>query len=158
MREFVMSMPTLFHHGHYFRVTTDDRCAPAAKPVWAAPLSQPGKYLALLDSSGEQVAMVEDPATLAPDSRAALEEELRRRYLTAFVRRIVEIDPQHGTTYFMVETDRGERNFVVQQLQDNAVWFGETRLLLVDVDGNRFEVANVKDLDTESQALIRKTL
>jgi hypothetical protein len=121
-------------------------------------LSQPGRYLALLDSSGEPLTMVEDPAALAPESRTALEEELRRRYLTAFVSRILEVDPQHGATYFTVETDRGERKFVVQQLQDNAVWFGTTRLLLVDVDGNRFEVPDVNNLDMASQALIRKTL
>ena len=148
----------LFHHGHYFGVGTAERTCLSAKPVWAAPLSYPGRYLSLLDEAGEEIAMVDDPKTLSAESRTALEEELHRRYLTATIARIRQIDPQHGATYFTVETDRGDRTFVVQQLHDNAVWFSQTRLLLVDVDGNRFEIADVNRLDDASRALIRKTM
>ena len=64
----------LFHHGQYFRVSTSERTCLSAKPVWAAPLSRPGKYLALLDEAGEQIVMVEDPESLPAESQAALEK------------------------------------------------------------------------------------
>src|SRR5512146_2619039 len=76
---------TLFHRDHYFCATVEDRTYLTVKPVWAAPLSRPGAYLALLDEAGEEIALLPDVAVLAASSRAALQEELRRRYLTATI-------------------------------------------------------------------------
>jgi hypothetical protein len=53
-----------------------------------------------------------------------------------------------------VETDRGRRDFVTQNLQENALWFSCTHLLLLDVDGNRFEIPNLEGLDAKSRAVI----
>ncbi|HLV78858.1 MAG TPA: DUF1854 domain-containing protein [Chthonomonadaceae bacterium] len=124
------------------------------KPVWAAPVSRPGAYLALLDGKGEEIALLPDPGVLSPENAAILEAELRLRYLTALVTAIVHARQEYGATYWSVETDRGPRDFVTQSLQENAQWFSETHLLLLDVDGNRFEITDVTALDARSQAII----
>ena len=68
------------------RLTVGDECSyPTVKPAWAAPLSRPNTYLALLDGKGDEIVTVADPAELPKASREAVEEELRRRYLTATV-------------------------------------------------------------------------
>ena len=59
------------------------------KPAWAAPLSRPKQYLSLLDGKGNEIVMLKDPATLPPDSWEAVQQELRRRYMTAQVKEIV---------------------------------------------------------------------
>ena len=84
------------------------------------------------------------PAVLPPESLAAAKEELRRRYLTATVRAITHAKQEFGATYWSVQTDRGDRDFVTQNLQENAVWLSPTHLLLLDVDGNRFEVTDTE--------------
>jgi hypothetical protein len=147
----------LFHDPpEVFRVTlSPERARLLARPTWAAPLSLPGQYLSLLDEKGDEIVMLKDLETLDQDSRAALELELRRRYLTAIIERINAIDPEHGATYFSVRTDRGDRDFVMQHLQDNALWFTPTHLLLIDVDGNRFEVPDLRQLDDKSRTLLR---
>jgi hypothetical protein len=128
------------------------------KPVWAAPLSYPDRYLALLDGKGEEIVMIPDPRELPPESREAVERELRLRYLTATITRIAYARQEYGATYWTVETDRGLREFVTQNLQENALWFSDTQLLLVDVDGNRFEIPDITALDVRSQALIHAIL
>jgi hypothetical protein len=147
----------LFHDPpEVFRVTLgtgQERLA--VKPVWAAPLSRPGRYLSLVNAKGEELAMIDDPGTLDKTSRAALHLELHRRYLTAIVERIDRIDPEHGTTYFAVQTDRGPRDFVMQHIHDNALWFSPTHVLLIDVDGNRFEIPATGKLDPRSINLLR---
>ena len=121
------------------RLTIDgDRSYHTVKPAWAAPLSRPGQYLALLDGKGAAIVTLPDPSVLPPDSLAAATEELRRRYLTATVRAIVHAKQEFGATYWSVQTDRGDRDFVTQNLQENAIWLSPTHLLLLDVDGNRF--------------------
>ncbi|HZT41343.1 MAG TPA: DUF1854 domain-containing protein [Chthonomonadaceae bacterium] len=124
------------------------------KPVWAAPVSRPGAYLALLDGKGEEIALLQDLNALSPENAAILQAELRQRYLTALVRSITHARQEYGATYWSVETDRGPRDFVTQSLQENAQWFSETHLLLLDVDGNRFEIPDVTALDARSQAII----
>ncbi|MBN9504106.1 MAG: hypothetical protein BGO01_16730 [Armatimonadetes bacterium 55-13] len=148
-----------YHPKDRLRMTVpNDRSYPTVKPAWSAPLSRPGKYLALLNGKGEEIATIVDPKELPDDSRTAVEEELRRRYLTATVHRVTHAKGEFGSTYWHVVTDRGERDFVTQSLQENAQWLGPTHLMLIDVDGNRFEIVDTKSLDEKSQAFIEAML
>ena len=132
----------------------DEKSYPTVKPVWSAPLSRPNTYLALLDGKGTEIAMLPDPKALPSDSWNAVQEELRRRYLTATVTAVESARVEFGATYWRVESDRGQREFVTQNLQENALWLSDTHLLLLDVDGNRFEIPSVAALDERSRALL----
>ncbi len=136
----------------------DEKSYHTVKPVWAAPLSRPNQYLALLDGKGDEIVTLADPALLPPDSLIAAQEELRRRYLTATVRAILHAKQEFGATYWSVATDRGDRDFVTQNLQENAVWLSPSHLLLLDVDGNRFEVTDTQALDAASRRYVETIL
>jgi hypothetical protein len=90
--------------------------------------------------------------------RQIINEELDRRYLTSTIESIKSVRNEFGTSYWEVETNRGEREFVVQNAAENAQWLGEHRLLLVDVDGNRFEIPALNQLDTKSMGLVEMVL
>jgi len=75
------------------------------KPVWAAPISRPNGYLALLDGKGEEIAMLPDPRALPADSWAAVQRELRQRNLTAIVTAVMSARQEFGATYWTVATD-----------------------------------------------------
>src|SRR5579871_1433300 len=136
----------------------EERSYPTVKPVWAAPLSRPNTYLSLLNGKGEEIVTLTDPGKLPPDSLEAVREELRRRYLTATVSTVLSAKFEYGATYWHVETDRGTRDFVTQNLQENAMWLSSVHLLLLDVDGNRFEIPDVNALDEKSRAYITTIL
>lgn len=136
----------------------DDRSYPTVKPAWSAPLSQPGKFLALLNGKGDEITTISDPGQLDDESRKAVMEEIHRRYLTATIHRITHAKAEFGAAYWHVVTDRGERDFVTQSLQENAQWLGPGHLLLIDVDGNRFEILDTAALDASSQVYIEALL
>ncbi|MES2460885.1 MAG: DUF1854 domain-containing protein [Armatimonadota bacterium] len=141
------------------RLTLGDRWSyPQVKLYQAAPLSQPGKYLSLQSGKGEEIALVENLADFTPAARAIVEEEIRRRYLTAKIETISEIRTEFGVTYWHVQTDRGPRDFVMQSLSESCVWLSDTHLLLVDVDGNRFEIADRSALDQGSKTRLASVL
>jgi len=141
------------------RLTVGDRLSyHTVKPVWASPLARPNHWLALLNGKGEEIVTIEDTAALPRHSWEAAQEELRRRYLTATVTRVISANFVFGSTYWHVESSRGEREFVTQSLQENALWLSPTHLMLLDVDGNRFEIPNVSALDEPSQTLIGRIL
>ncbi len=136
----------------------DDRSYLKVKVVRAAPLSNPDRYISFLDGKDEEICMVEDLDVLDEEARAIIKEELDRRYLTSRIEKIDSVRNEFGTSYWHVVTNRGEREFVVQNAAENAQWLGDHRLLLIDVDGNRFEVPDLNALDKKSSAYIEQVL
>jgi len=135
-----------------------DRSYHAVKLYQAAPLSRPGRYLSLQNGKGEEVVLVDALKDLIPESQSVVEEELRRRYLTARVTGIANVRTEFGVTYWHVETDRGTRDFVIQSLSESCQWFSDDHLLLTDVDGNRFEIASRSSLDPASRQRLEAVL
>lgn len=145
-----------FHHPKdRLRLTIDDnRSYPTAVPSWASPLSHPERYLSVLDAKGEEIVMLESAQDVPGESGEALREEIRRRYLTSRILVIEGAKVEFGATYWSVQTERGPRDFVAQSLQENAQWLSDTHLLLVDIDGNRFEIPDVNELDPRSKRFV----
>lgn len=93
---------------------------------------------------------------LEKENKEILEVELRRRYLTSQIVNIIEARTVFASTYWTVETERGLREFVTQSLHENAQWHTPTHLVLVDVDGNRYEIRDTRTLDEESRIVLAK--
>ena len=74
------------------------------------------------------------------------------------MQRLVSLKQEFGVTYWEAETDRGVRDFVVRDLQENCVWLSESHLLLIDVDGSRFEIPDRRLLDERSEQLLDSIL
>ena len=139
------------------RLETEDRCYLEVRPSWSAPVSQPGKFLSLLDGKDNEIMLLPDGLEgLDKEARKILENEVQKRYLIAQVLKILHAHSEFGSTYWTVETDRGKREFVTQSLQENAQWHGPNHLVLVDVDGNSFEIRDTTALDPDSQRLLQK--
>lgn len=127
-----------------------DYSYPSVKLYQASPLSAPGRYIVLHDGKGEEITMADTMADFAPESRTVAEDEIRRRYLTARVKAVTSIKIEFGITYWNVETDKGSRDFVVQSLSESCIWLSDRHILLIDVDGNRFEVLDRFAMDENS--------
>lgn len=141
------------------RLTTEDRSYVTVKPAWASPLTHPNLFLSLIDGKGKEITMVKHPEQeLSQENWELLKEELRKRYLNGVVHRVLAATTEFGATYWTVITDRGQKEFVTQSLQENAQWLGHDHLLLIDVDGNRFEIPDISKLDAESQKLVYNTV
>ena len=136
----------------------DDRSYLRVKVVRAAPLSHPDHYISFLDGKDEEICMVDDLKSLDQSARDLIAEELDRRYLTATIQSVSAIRNEYGTSYWEVQTHRGQREFVVQNVSENAQWLGDHRLLIIDVDGNRFEIPRLDELDKKSLGLVEQVV
>lgn len=76
----------------------DERSYIRVRPVQAAPVSHPDKYIAILDIKNEEVAFIEHLGDVDETSRQVIREELTRRYLKAFVTRVNSIQMEYGVT------------------------------------------------------------
>jgi hypothetical protein len=149
----------LFHQPAWsLRLTVGNVSFARVKVVRAAPLSLPDQFITFLDDRDQEICMVEHIGALPAASRAIAESELTARYLTSLIVVINDVRNEFGTSYWDVDTHRGHRDFVVQNIAENARWLSSNRLLLVDVDGNRFEIPAIDALDKRSAGLISQAV
>ena len=111
------------------------------------PLSAADRYLSLRDGKGNEIGILESLTDLRPDQATLLRHELERRYFTPVIERIRSLKEEFGYSYWLVDTDAGQRRFTVQSGKNNVTAVSDSRLLIVDVDGNRFFVDDYRRLD-----------
>lgn len=123
------------------------------RPAPVFPVSGVAEYMSFVDDKGRELVLLRDPGELDPESRQVLTEELSRTYFVPRITCIYEIDDAHGSARWEVDTDRGYRVFDVRDREDVRV-LASGRILLQDVDGNRFEIADLDELDERSRRLL----
>jgi Domain of unknown function (DUF1854) len=122
-----------------------------AKVVRAFPLANEHRWIAVLDGKNKEVCLIEDATVLDAESRRLVEEELQAHYRVATITRIHSVKNEYRTLYWDVDTDLGRRDFVLKFATDTILWLGPTELLLVDIDTNRFRIADYTRLDAHSR-------
>jgi hypothetical protein len=97
------------------------------------------------------MGVIVEPAKLDPDSRKIVEEEMHRRYVVPVVRRLLWIRERFEIVECKVETDRGVCQFSARNLRESVLHPHPGRYILTDVDGNRYDIPDIKALPLASQ-------
>ncbi len=144
-----------FKHGVTLRLTVDeDRSHLKVSVLRAFPLSEPSSFLSVRDGANEEVGMIVDPAGLSDENRKLVDEDLARRYFVPAVQRILSAKEHFGTVDWEIETDRGVCRLTTRNLGENVQRPAPGRIILSDVDGNRYDIRNIVELDLNSQQLL----
>ena len=121
----------------------------------AFPLTRPGRMVSIRDEQGEEVGVLDDVHALDPESRHILLDELERSYFMPRITDIVAVKEDLGVVSWEVETNRGPRTFDVRRVRQNVRRMGLRRLVIKDVDGNRYEIRDWQELPSAAQRLIQ---
>ena len=149
----------VFRNGGLTRMTLEgDQSWIKVSVARAFPLSDADHYFGFLDGSGKDIGMLHDPNALDSESRKIVGEEVERRYFVPMVEKVLKVREEFGTVIWTVETDRGEKEIMVRSLRDNLQELSTTRIMITDVDGNRFEFPDITKLDNKSQGIIMRNL
>jgi len=145
----------LSKHGVTLRLTIEDVCSYlTVSIVRAFPLSQPVRVFSFRDGHNKEIGLLMDPNGMDGESRALLERELDRRYLVPIVKRIRTARERFGTVDWQMDTDRGPCAFTTRNLGENVQRPSAGRIILNDVDGNRYDIRSIDQLDSTSQHLL----
>ena len=123
------------------------------EPVRTFPLTQPDQYISLLDAEKNELGLIEDIKQLKKVDRAILAEELEKCYFMPKITRIHALAGQFGVTQWEAETEVGSVSFDLRSRNDITLLDGG-RVLIKDIDGNRYEIVNYHQLDPRSIALL----
>jgi len=122
------------------------------------PLSDPYKWLAVLNKEDKEIGVLHDLHGLSSDEFACVEEELRRRYLIPEIKSILSRRDRFDMVEWTVETDRGRATFLTRQLHENVQRPIAGRIVIADVENNRYDIPDVDALDPESRRLLEERL
>ncbi|GAB4455549.1 MAG: hypothetical protein OHK0029_11910 [Armatimonadaceae bacterium] len=119
----------------------------------AFPFTRPDSYIGLRDGGDGEIGILATLDGLDPESRAIIDEELTRRYFIPRVIRVLDIREERGGMFFFsVETDKGNREFVIQGPRDSCQNLSANRMLVTDKDGLRYEFPDLSTLDAKTLA------
>ncbi len=122
------------------------------------PLFEPNEFASALDRKGNEIAMLLNLAELPPASRRVLEDHRQHYDLTCKILKINSLSHMYGSAFWDVETDKGRREFVIRGTTAHVRWLEDTRVLVTDVRGNRFEIPDLDKLDNRSNFLFHMIL
>jgi len=117
------------------------------------PWSEPHRHLSLRDDKEREVALIDDPAQLAPASRRALEDALAAAGFVLVVTRVAGVDEEVEIRHWSVETVHGPRTFQTH-LDDWPRTLPGGDLLIRDVGGDLYRLANPREMDRKSRELL----
>jgi hypothetical protein len=117
------------------------------------PWSEPGLHLSLRDDEDREVAIVDDPAELEPESRQALEQALAEAGFVLEVTRVLDIDEEVEIRQWTVETRQGRRSFQTH-LDDWPRALPNGGILIRDVAGDLYRLAAPLRMDKKSRELL----
>ncbi len=126
-------------------------------PVQAFPLSEPGRYISILNTAGREVLSLDSLAGLDAPVRATLEAELAERLFVPEILRIVNTPSEMEPSTWTVETDRGPVTFTVEG-EDSIHLRDHGRVSIVDSHGIRYEIRDARKLDAHSRRVLEPYL
>ena len=117
------------------------------------PWSEPRRHLSLRDDKEREIALIDDPALLAPESRRVLEDALAAAGFVLEVVRVLGVDEEVEIRHWTVETVNGPRTFQTH-LDDWPRMLPGGDLLIRDVAGDLYRLRNTSTMDRRSRELL----
>ncbi len=120
------------------------------------PLSMPYRYLSVREITenrepGEEIGVIEDVLQLPEDLRRTVCDELDTRYFTPDITQIIRLKDERGIVTMDAVTTSGKRRITAHSNTSSFIRLSDVRMLIVDVDGNRYNIPDMTKLDKKSR-------
>lgn len=144
--------------GTYRATIAADRSLLRAEFSRAFPLSDPEQYIEIVDGTGGSAGMMRSLRGMDSESAKCVAESLEQKYFVPAIQQIYEVREEWGNQFWSARTDRGDVEFFVKDPRKNVRVLPPSRVLITDVDNNRFEVLDLRQLDEESFQIIDRVI
>lgn len=118
------------------------------------PLSQRHHMVAVLDVEGNEIALIDDVSHFDNESRRVVKDELDRSYFMPRIEDITHAEERLGVLTIETKTNRGERTVQIRNARRSIRKLPNRRVVILDVDGNRYEVKDWMELPAYGRDLL----
>ena len=142
--------------GGFVSLDLDGKHYDRVKVVRLFPFSDADKYLSIreYEGDGKEIGIIEDLDLMSAEAKEVIKAQLTLCYFTPVISKIYSIKDEYGYAYFHVMTDKGECRFAINMGSNAVSKLSDTRLIIVDVDENRFEIRDVDALSQKEKRML----
>ena len=112
------------------------------------PLTNPEEFISIreADEKAKEIGMIEKLSALPREQQEMLQEQIKLRYFMPVITKVLDIKDEYGYAYWNVVTTFGSCRFTTQMSGDAVIHLSDSRLLVTDIDGNRYEIPDFYQL------------
>ena len=134
--------------GGFVKLTYKDTTYDRVGVYRTFPVTMPDEFISIREANekAREIGVIEKLSALDPEQAKMLKEQLDLRYFTPEIIKIFDIKTEYGYGYFHVMTTYGECRFTIHNGGSSVVSLTDTRIVINDLDGNRFEVPDIMKL------------
>ena len=106
------------------------------------PLTEPEEYISVreADEKAKEIGIIENLSQLEKDQQDMIREQIRLRYFMPVITKVLDIRDEYGYAYWNVTTNFGACRFTTRMSGDAVLLLGDARMMVTDIDGNRYEI------------------
>lgn len=109
------------------------------------------EYISVVGEENREIGLIYNIKDFDSDAEAVLKKEIERKYYSPIITEINSVKERYGFSYWKVKTEDGRQlSYTMQDTFRNIIHTGEDSAMLVDVDGNRYTIKSISDLDRNS--------
>lgn len=118
------------------------------------PITGLDKYISLLDSEGNEIAVIRNINDLMPESKAVVENCLKEYYMMPRITKFIRMSEKFKIWMWTAETDKGVCTFEIRNHLTAIKPLYDGRVLIKDANDNRYEIPDYNKLDKKSLKMI----
>jgi hypothetical protein len=126
-------------------------------PVRAFPIQAPDRGISMVLGDGKEVGWIDDIATLPPQVRELVQDELEGREFMPEILTVTSVSSFATPCTWYVRTDRGDTEFTLKGEEDIRR-IGATSLLVADNHGINFLIRDMYTIDKHTRKILDRFL
>lgn len=132
----------------FLSLTVGEEFYPRVQVVRMFPFSDKDRFISVrtTDEHSKEIGIVERLEELDQETVRMLEEQLTLHYFTPVIEKVLKIKDEYGFAYWNVVTNHGPCNFTIRMGGNSVIHLSDSRILIMDIDENRFEIPDVNKL------------
>lgn len=111
-------------------------------------------YLSIRTIDNKEIGMIRSLDDFPAETVKILEEQVHIRYFAPEITKVVSVKEEFGYAYWEAETTAGYCRFTVRGGGGNTKLITASRLLVNDVDGNRFVIPDLNGLSDKEYRMV----
>ena len=98
----------------------------------------------------KEIGIIRDIKVFSENEQDYILDELQRKYFVPVIELIHAVKERYGYAYCDVKTNIGRIKFTVHDAHRNIIKATDDRILIADVNGNRYEIPSLRAFDIRS--------
>lgn len=134
--------------GGFLSLKTNDKEYARVGVYLTFPLTNPEEFISIRESDekAKEIGLIEKLTALPTNQQEMIREQIRLRYFMPVITKILDVKDEYGYAYWHVMTTFGACRFTTQMSGNAVVSLSDSRLMVTDIDGNRYEIPDFYQL------------